>query len=273
MSSRFADFETLRYEERGSVAWVTLDRPDALNAFTATMQDEFRTVWQGLRTNDDVRAVVLTGAGDKAFCAGIDRNEPFTALDGRAIYGTSNNFMYDDPGDALGPKSNDLWKPVIGAVNGLACGGAFYFLAECDILIAAEHATFFDPHVTYGMAAVYEPMKMLTRMPFGEVMRMSLTGNAERITAESALRMGLVSEVVPGADLAAAAARLADSIAANPPWAVQGTLRAIWAAQDLGRLAARDVAAAIYAAATDPDALAAGSDAFDSGARTEPRLR
>ena len=75
MSSRFADFETLRYEERGSVAWVTLDRPDALNAFTATMQDEFRTVWQGLRTNDDVRAVVLTGAGDKAFCAGIDRND------------------------------------------------------------------------------------------------------------------------------------------------------------------------------------------------------
>jgi enoyl-CoA hydratase/carnithine racemase len=197
VSSRFADFETLRYEERGSVAWVTLDRPDALNAFTATMQDEFRTVWQGLRTNDDVRAVVLTGAGDKAFCAGIDRNEPFTALDGGAIYGTSNNFMYDDPGDALGPKSNDLWKPVIGAVNGLACGGAFYFLAECDILIAAEHATFFDPHVTYGMAAVYEPMKMLTRMPFGEVMRMSLTGNAERITADSALRMGLVSEVVP----------------------------------------------------------------------------
>ena len=273
MSSRFEDFETLRYEERGSVAWVTLDRPDALNAFTATMQDEFRTVWQGLRTNDDVRAVVLTGAGDKAFCAGIDRNEPFTALDGRAIYGTSNNFMYDDPGDALGPKSNDLWKPVIGAVNGLACGGAFYFLAECDILIAAEHATFFDPHVTYGMAAVYEPMKMLTRMPFGEVMRMSLTGNAERITAESALRMGLVSEVVPGADLEAAAARLADSIAANPPWAVQGTLRAIWAAQDLGRLAARDVAAAIYAAAMDPDALAAGSEAFDSGARAEPRLR
>jgi len=269
-----ADYETLVVEEQDRVAWVTLNRPEAHNAFTALMQEECRNLWRSLRTNDEVHVIVLTGAGEQAFCVGIDRNEPFTALDDSpSLYGTSNNFMYDDPGDWLGPKSNDLWKPVIAAVNGMACGGAFYFLGECDILIAAEHATFFDPHVTYGMAAVYEPMKMLTRMPFGEVMRMSLTGNAERITADSALRMGLVSEVVPGDDLEAAAARLADSIAANPPWAVQGTLRAIWAAQDLGRLAARDVAAAIYAAATDPDALAAGSDAFDSGARTEPRLR
>jgi enoyl-CoA hydratase/carnithine racemase len=264
----------LLIEDHDRVRLITFDRPEALNAFTVLMRRECRDLWTSLRSDDDVRVVVLTGACDTAFCVGIDRDEPFTALDDSpALYGTSNNFMYDDPGDDLGPKSNDLWKPVIGAVNGMACGGAFYLLGECDVLIAAEHATFFDPHVTYGMPAVYEPMKMLTRMPFGEVMRMSLTGNAERITADSALLMGLVSEVVPGADLEAAAARLADSIAANPPWAVQGTLRAIWAAQDLGRLAARDVAAAIYAAATDPDALAAGSDAFNSGARTEPRLR
>jgi hypothetical protein len=210
---------------------------------------------------------------DDIVIRGTDRNEPFTALDGPAVYGTSNNFMYDDPGDSLGPKSNDLWKPVIGAVNGMACGGAFYFLAECDILIAAEHATFFDPHVTYGMAAVYEPMKMLTRMPFGEVMRMSLTGSAERISAATAQRMGLVTEVVPGDELDAAATRLAETIAANPPWAVQGTLRAIWAAQDLGRLAARDVAPALYAAAVDPAEMAAGSSAFESGVRVEPRIR
>ncbi len=185
-----SDFETIRVESADGIARITLDRPEAHNAFTATMQAECQTAWRSLRTDDDVRVVILTGAGDRAFCTGIDRNEPFTALDGPAVYGTSNNFMYDDPGDSLGPKSNDLWKPVIGAVNGMACGGAFYFLAECDILIAAEHATFFDPHVTYGMAAVYEPMKMLTRMPFGEVMRMSLTGSAERISAATAQRMG-----------------------------------------------------------------------------------
>ena len=268
-----SDFETIRVESADGIARITLDRPEAHNAFTATMQAECQTAWRSLRTDDDVRVVILTGAGDRAFCVGTDRNEPFTALDGPAVYGTSNNFMYDDPGDSLGPKSNDLWKPVIGAVNGMACGGAFYFLAECDILIAAEHATFFDPHVTYGMAAVYEPMKMLTRMPFGEVMRMSLTGSAERISAATAQRMGLVTEVVPGDELDAAATRLAETIAANPPWAVQGTLRAIWAAQDLGRLAARDVAPALYAAAVDPAEMAAGSSAFDSGVRLEPRIR
>ena len=269
-----SDFETIRVESADGIARITLDRPEAHNAFTATMQAECQTAWRSLRTDDDVRVVVLTGAGEKAFCTGIDRNEPFTALDdGPALYGTSNNFMYDDPGDSLGPKSNDLWKPVIGAVNGMACGGAFYFLAECDILIAAEHATFFDPHVTYGMAAVYEPMKMLDKMPFGEVMRMSLTGNGERISAETALRMGLVSEVVPADELAATADRLARTIAANPPWAVQGTLRAIWAARDLGRLGSRTMAASILSAATDKAALASGAEGFTSGERPDPRTR
>ena len=128
-----ADYETISYEERDHVAWVTLNRPEAHNAFTALMQEECQDLWRSLRTDDGVRVVVLTMEG------------------GQALYGTSNNFMYDDPGDRLGPKSNDLWKPVIGAVNGMACGGAFYLLGECDILIAADHATFFDPHVTYGM--------------------------------------------------------------------------------------------------------------------------
>ena len=185
------DYETLVVGVRDHVASVTLNRPEALNAFTVVMRRECRDLWTALRSDDDVRVVVLTGAGDTAFCVGIDRDEPFTALDDSpALYGTSNNFMYDDPGDWLGPKSNNLWKPVIGAVNGMACGGAFYLLGECDVLIAAEHATFFDPHVTFGMPAIYEPMKMLTRMPFGEVMRMSLTGDTERISAETALREG-----------------------------------------------------------------------------------
>jgi len=267
-------FDTLLVDVADHVATVTLNRPEAHNAFTAGMQRDCRALWEALRADDDVRVVVLTGAGDRAFCTGIDRNEPFTALDDSpALYGTSNNFMYDDPGDWLGPKSNDLWKPVIGAVNGMACGGAFYLLGECDVLLAAEHATFFDPHVTYGMPAVYEPMKMLGLMPFGEVMRMSLTGNGERISAASAAEMGLVSEVVPGGDLAGAADRLARTIAANPPWAVQGTLRAIWAARDLGRLGSRTMAASILSAATDKAALASGAEGFTSGERPEPRIR
>jgi len=273
-STNETDFETLEVTVADHVATVVLNRPEAGNAFTAVMQSELRDLWIAMRSDDDVRVVVLTGSGDRAFCTGIDRNEPFTALDDSpAFYGTSNNFMYDDPGDWLGPKSNDLWKPVIGAVNGMACGGAFYLLGECDVLIAAEHATFFDPHVTYGMPAIYEPMKMLSKMPFGEVMRMSLTGNAERISAGTALRMGLVTEVVPAADLAGAAAGLAASIAANPPWAVQGTLRAIWAARDLGPLGSRSIATALLSTATDKDAMRSGAEQFTSGGRIGPRIR
>ena len=269
-----AGYKTLIYEEKDSVGWVTINRPEAYNSFTFEMQEEFRSLWRSLRLNDQINVIVLTGSGEKAFCVGIDRDEPFTAIDEeRGFYGTSNNFMYDDPGDWLGPKSNDLWKPVIGAVNGMACGGAFYFLGECDILIAADHATFFDPHVSYGMPAIYEPMSMLNKMPFGEVMRMSLTGNSERISAETALRMGLVTEVVASSELKSKAEELATSIAESPPSAVQGTLRAIWAARDLGRLGGRSIAPSLLSTAMDSEVIRKGSDDFSSGKRKEPRLR
>ena len=98
--------------------------------------------------------------------------------------------MFDDPGDKIGPKSSDLWKPVIAAVNGIACGGAFYMLGEVEFIIAAEHATFFDPHVTYGMTAAFEPMHMSGIMPFPEIMRVSLLGNHERLTARRAHEIG-----------------------------------------------------------------------------------
>ena len=137
--------ETVALEVADGVAWVTLDRPEVMNAFDARMQDELSETWRRLRADDDVRVVVLTGAGDRAFCTGIDRSG--IAGDGTAEGGVGfagSPFHLDDPGAKLGPKSNDFWKPVIAAVNGIACGGAFYLLGECDILIAAETATFFD---------------------------------------------------------------------------------------------------------------------------------
>ncbi len=174
------EFETLGYEESDGVAWVTLNRPDVMNAFNTTMQRELRNLWRWLRRHDAVRVVVLTGAGDKAFCTGIDRSEalaegpgPGARAGGPApadadpigddtvhIGSGTTPFMFDDPGENLGPKSNDLWKPVIAAVNGIACGGAFYMLGEVDFMIAADHATFFDPHLTFNMAASFEPLQM-----------------------------------------------------------------------------------------------------------------
>ncbi|MBJ7283176.1 MAG: enoyl-CoA hydratase/isomerase family protein, partial [Acidimicrobiia bacterium] len=234
------DFETLGYEERDGVAWVTLNRPDRLNAFNNTMQRELKSLWRGLRRHDDVRCIVLTGAGDRAFCTGIDRTEQMgsesvASNDEDAIgSGDQTPFMFNDPGDNIGPKSCDLWKPVIAAVNGMACGGAFYMLGEVEFIIAADHATFFDPHVTYGMTAAFEPMHMSGITPFGDIMRMSLLGNYERLSAARALEVGMVSEVVPGVELHERADWAARIIASQPPLAIQGTVRSIWAAREMG---------------------------------------
>jgi enoyl-CoA hydratase/carnithine racemase len=271
-------FETLLYEERDGVAFVTLNRPDRHNAFNSLMQRELKSLWRGLRRHDDVHCVVLTGAGDKAFCTGIDRHEQMggdtDATTDEDIVGSGETpFMFNDPGDNIGPKSCDLWKPVIAAVNGMACGGAFYMLGEVEFIIAAEHATFFDPHVTYGMTAAFEPMHMSGVMPFGEIMRLSLLGNYERLSAARANEIGMVSEVVPGAELLERAAWAAGVIASQPPLAIQGTVRAIWAARELGHREALKLGYAYVAMGTNQDSIAEGQRAFESGSRIEWRLR
>ena len=266
---------TVEIDEASKVAVVTLDRPEAYNAFSPTMQEELKSTWRAFRSDDRVNAIVLTAAGDMSFCVGIDRNEAeFTNMAGDSrLYGTSNNFMYDDPGDDLGPKSCDLWKPVICAVNGMACGGAFYMLAESDIIIAADHATFFDPHVTYGMAAVYEPMKMLQYMPLGEVLRMTLLGNHERMSAATAHRIGLVSEVCPADELMERARWVANAIASQPAVGVQASLRSIWAANDLGTKQALLMGPSLLTTGFDMTGMEEGNAAFSSGKRIDPRTR
>jgi len=266
---------TVEIDEAAKVAVVTLDRPEAYNAFSPTMQEELKSTWRAFRSDDRVNAIVLTAASDMSFCVGIDRNEAeFTNMAGDSrLYGTSNNFMYDDPGDDLGPKSCDLWKPVICAVNGMACGGAFYMLAESDIIIAADHATFFDPHVTYGMAAVYEPMKMLQYMPLGEVLRMTLLCNHERMSAATAHRIGLVSEVCPAAELMERARWVADAIASQPAVGVQASLRSIWAANDLGTKQALLMGPSLLTTGFDMTGMEEGNAAFSSGKRIDPRTR
>lgn len=212
---------------RDGVALVTLDRPARHNAIDLAMAAGLGALWREFRQAPDIRAVVLTGAGDQAFCTGFDRSAE--------VPQPSSPFSADDPLLTIGPKANDLWKPVIAAVNGMACGGAFYLLGESEFVIAADHATFFDPHTTYGMVSAYESIAMAQRMPYGEVMRMSLMGTAERVSAQRAHTTGLVSEVVPGPGLLDAALRAAAVIAACPTDAVQGTVRAVWSAREAAR--------------------------------------
>jgi enoyl-CoA hydratase/carnithine racemase len=232
-----AEFETILYEERDHVAWITLNRPDVMNAFNFAMQMELREAWTHIRQNDDVRVAVLTGAGDRAFCTGIDRKE-FGNLTERDEVDPLRDYVesspsYDPIGQNLSPKSGlQCWKPIVAAVNGAAAGGALYMLGEADIIICSENATFFDPHVTFSMVSAYESILMAYRMPLGEVLRMQLLGSAERMSAQRALQIGLVSEVVPQGELLDAAGRIAGAIAAQSPSAIQGTIRATWATVD-----------------------------------------
>ena len=184
-----------------------------------------------------------------------------------------NPETYEDPGARLGPKSNQLFKPVIAAVNGMACGGAFYMLGEVEFIISANHATYFDPHVTYGMTAVFEPLLMMRRMPFGEIARMALTGNYERMSAKRAYEIGLVSEVVPAGELKEASLRVARDVASQPAHAVQATVKALWTGAEKSVTGALSMGAELLAAGTTPEALAEGQKAFSSGKRIEPRVR
>ncbi len=270
------EYQTLLYEEKDGVAWVTLNRPDVYNAFNVQMQRELHELWRSLRRNDDVRVAVLTGAGDKAFCTGIDRTETMgeSAQPREKVVGAASTpFMFDDPGANIGPKSCDLWKPVIAAVNGMACGGAFYMLGEVEFIIAAEHATFFDPHVTYGMTAAFEPMHMLQKMPFHEIMRLSLLGNHERLSAKRAHEIGLVSEVVPADKLRETAQWAADAIASAPPLAIQGTVRSIWAARELSRSQVLSLGYAFVGLGTNRESIQQGQATFASGKRIKWKLR
>lgn len=225
-----APYETILVDIADGVATVTLNRPQQMNSFNRTMAREFRRLWEEVREDPKVRVIVLRAAPGRAFCTGVDVKEGWRAPGERTM-----PFEMDDPGEWLGPKSNKVWKPVIIAVSGMAAGGAFYWLNEADIIICSEEATFFDPHVTFGMVSAVEPIGAMARMPLAQVQRMALLGNHERISAQTAFRIDLVTEVTPLDELWPRAAELAALIADKHPVAIQGTVRAIWEAQGMPR--------------------------------------
>ncbi|ROO87485.1 enoyl-CoA hydratase/carnithine racemase [Actinocorallia herbida] len=226
-------YETVVFEVADHVATVTLDRPDKLNAFNNQMIAEFRDLWTRVRRDDDIHVVVLRAAGDRAFCTGLDVGEGLDLAE--------NVWSQEDPGSGLGPKQNKVWKPVVAAVHGMVAGGAFYWLNECDIVIGADDATFFDPHVSYGLTSALEPIGLARRIPLGEALRWALIGLDERMSAARAREIGLVSELVPFAQLWERADEIARIIAAKPPAAIQGTVKAIWETLDLDRETAQSV--------------------------------
>ncbi len=261
-------YETLLVSLSEGVLTVTLNRPEAMNTFTRKMMEEFRALWRMTADDDAVRAVVLRAAPGRAFSTGVDvkaAKEP-----GGSMY-HDNIWSSVDPGEFLGPKANRCWKPIVAAVHGLCAGGAFYWIAESDVVICSDDAAFFDPHVTYGMVAAVEPILASYRMPLGDVLRMALMGNDERMSAATALRTGLVTEVVTLDDLWARADVLAQRLAAKPAAAIQGTVRAIWESLDATRSSALQNALKycqlgnpIGMTQVDRAALMAGSKTFET---------
>jgi len=233
------------------------------------MQTELRDLWRWLKTNDDVRSIVLTGSGEKAFCTGMDRSGVPTE-EGEHFF---HALTYEDPGRSIGPRSQGLWKPVLAAVNGMACGGAFYLLGQVDFIVAADHATFFDPHVTYGMPAVFEPALMGEKMPFGELMRMTLMGNRERISAQKAERIGLVTQVVASSELIEVTRKLALTIASYPPAAVQASLRAVWASREMPPGQLVELGNLFLNLATTAESLRNSQEVFRSRKPEPPTIR
>jgi enoyl-CoA hydratase/carnithine racemase len=227
---KYPELETLKLERVGPVGWIVNNRPEQLNAMNARMRDEFEVAWKTLDADPDVRVIVHTGVG-RAFQTGVDVNELATDGKGMERYRES----VEQWTLRFTAWQNDVWKPVITAVNGICAGGAFHWVAEADIVIASSDATFFDPHVSVGQVVSIEAIALMKRIPVEAVMRMAFVGRHERMPAQRAYELGMISEVVdPPERLRPAAQELAEKIAKNSPAAMAATKRALWGAMELG---------------------------------------
>ena len=211
----------LLVKRHGPVGWLINNRPEQLNAMNAAMRDEFADAWLELDRDPQVRVIVHTGEG-RAFQTGVDVAEIASDGVGMERYRESVE-AFDLHFTSWHQK---VWKPVITAVNGLCAGGAFHWVADADIVIAASDAQFFDPHVSVGQVVSIEAIGLIRKMPVEAVMRMAFLGRYERIDAARALELGMISQIVdPPERLREEAQVLAEKIARNSPAAMAATKR------------------------------------------------
>jgi len=224
------DYEHLIVERHGPVGWLINNRPEQLNAMNNAMRDEFALAWTELDADPDVRVIVHTGTG-RAFQTGVDVSE--VATDGIGFERYRESIESFDL--HFTSWHQQVWKPVITAVNGLCAGGAFHWVADADIVIAASDAQFFDPHVSVGQVVSIEAIGLMRKIPAEAVMRMAFLGKYERMPAERALQLGMISEIVdPPERLRERAQELGETVAKNSPAAMAATKKALWAALEHG---------------------------------------
>jgi enoyl-CoA hydratase/carnithine racemase len=206
------------------------NRPDQLNAMNNAMRDELADAWIELDRDPEVRAIVHTGEG-RAFQTGVDVAEIASDGVGMERYRRS----VEDWDLHFTAWHQQVWKPVITAVNGICCGGGFHWIADADIVIAASDAQFFYPHVSVGQVVSLEAIGLIRKMPVEAVMRMAFVGKHERMPAQRAYELGMVSEIVdPPERLRERAQQLGETVAKNSPAAMAATKKALWGALEQG---------------------------------------
>ncbi len=213
------------FNKSEGIATITLNRPRRLNALTSRMwREQLPESWQRAEQDPAVRVIIFTAAGDRAFCSGAD------------VQDLSSLAQSDQQGAArdqvllISARHNKVTKPVITAVNGMCAGGGLMFVADSDIAIAADHATFFNPGVSIGQLAFVAPTTWTRWVPFPALMRMTLMGTKERLDSQRALELGIVTEVVSGDSLRGRAREIAGLISSNSPAAVRTSKRILWEA-------------------------------------------
>jgi enoyl-CoA hydratase/carnithine racemase len=219
-------YSTIVYEVSDRIATITFNRPDRLNAVSQAMAAELRDAYARAEGDGDVWTILVTGAG-RAFCSGADVEG--VPEDGKVPHEGSylSHFReWDTPQEAT-PPFRAMAKPIVVAVNGICCGAGMDLVTTGDIAIASERAEFFDPHVSIGLVSGREMVRVARSLPINVAMRMALLGRHERMSAQRAFDLGLVTEVVEHERLGARAREIAELVNRNAPLAVRGTRLAI----------------------------------------------
>jgi enoyl-CoA hydratase/carnithine racemase len=212
-------YQNIKFETRNQIAYVTINRPDKLNALNMATMEELRAAFTSIKDDAGVRVVILTGEGPKAFVAGADIGE-------LSKHNTVSAKEYTHKGQSVLDLIENLGKPVIACINGFALGGGCELALACTMRLASDNAKLGQPEVKLGIMPGYGGTQRLPRL-IGKGMAMQLLLTGEQISAAEALRVGLVNEVVPQADLIKRAEEISAKIIANAPLAVQYTLEAV----------------------------------------------
>lgn len=225
-------YETITYEVDGHKATITLNRPDALNALSPHMITELRTAYHEAENDDEIWLMIVTATG-RAFCTGADVKEipgDGKVLNERPYLSTYEQWEAPQEGT---PPFRTMTKPVIVAVNGICCGAGLDWVTTGDIVIASDKATFFDPHVSIGLVAAREMVRLARALPRSVALRMALMGKHERMTVQRAYELGLITEIVEHDKLLERTHEIADTLNLNAPLAVRGTRLAIHKTLDM----------------------------------------